>query len=171
MFEFSGPHARAIEAVGELLTRLQLDFMFVGSVARVAWLGGRVDSGPVDVVATMQPQQKGQVATMASHRGFVLDREEVDATEELDLIPMKFEGVRVHVLVASNALYGRMVRDAWYERIGGHDWRVPAREDLALLYAMAEENSVADQLAGLPDFDRTRYNELVTSIGLRGLAR
>ena len=170
MFEFSESHARAIQAVGELLTRLQLDFMFVGSVARAAWLGGKVDRGSIDVVATMQSQQKGQVATMASHRGFVLDRDEVEATEELDLIPMSYEGVRVHILVASNALYGTMVRDAWYERIGENDWKVPAREDLALLYAMAEDAAVVSQLKALPEFDRTRYNELVTSIGLRGLA-
>jgi hypothetical protein len=170
VFDFSGPHARAITAVGELLTRQQLDFMFVGSVARVAWLGGTVDSGPIDVLATMQSQQKGQVAMMASHRGFTLDREEVDATEELDLIPMTYEGVRVHILVASNALYATMVRDAWYERIGEHDWRVPGREDLALLFAMAEDAEVVDQLKALPEFDRSRYNALVTSIGLRGLA-
>lgn len=171
MIDVSDAHGRAIAAVGELLTRQQLDFMFVGLVARVAWLGGAVDRGPVDAVAIMQPQQKPQVATMAANRGFLADREEIDAAEELDLIPLSYDGVRVHILVASNALYARMVRDAWYERIRDADWRVPGREDLALLLAMSEDESGVGELMALPEFDRSRYNELVTSIGLRSLAR
>ena len=162
-------YARAIDAVGELLTKLRLDFMFVGSVARAAWLDTAVDSGPIDVIATMQPQQKSQVAMMASNKGFQVDQAEVETAEELDLVPLRFGGVRVHVLVASNALYARMVRDAWYERIGEHDWRVPSREDLSLLLAMAEDDRGLQQVIALADFDRNRYNEKLTSIGLRGL--
>ncbi len=161
-------YASAIDATGELLTKLQLEFMFVGSVARVAWIGGTIDSGSVDVVAVMQPQQMGQIATMAANNGFVVERDRVDASEELDLVPMTFDSVRVHVLVASNALYARMVRDAWFERIGEHDWRVPSREDLALLLAIGEDDALRDVMA-LPEFDRQRYNDKVTSIGLRGL--
>jgi hypothetical protein len=171
VIEVSDAHGRAIAAVGELLTRQQLDFMFVGVVARVAWLGGAIDRGSVDAVVIMQPQQKPQVATMAANRGFLADKDEIDAAEELDLIPLTFEGVRVHILVASNALYARMVKEAWYERIGEADWRVPGREDLALLLAMAEDESGVGKLMALPEFDRSRYNGLVTSIGLRSLAR
>jgi len=85
--------------------------MFVGSVARSAWLGGLIDSGSIDVLGVMQPQQKNQVAMMASNRGFRVDRDEIDHAEELDLIPLTWideDDVRVHVLVASNALYARM---------------------------------------------------------------
>src|SRR3954453_14434436 len=95
-------HARAVEAVAELLSKLRIEHMFVGNVARAAWLGGLVDAGPVDVLGLMQAQQMNNVATMASHRGFVVDRDEIQRTEELDLVPLMFGGVRVHVLVASN---------------------------------------------------------------------
>jgi len=113
----------AIAAVVDLLTRQRLDFVFAGNVARAAHLGTTVDGGSIDVIATMGPQQKNQVAMMASNRGFRVEREEIEATEELDLIPMHFEGVRVHVLVASNALYGRMVADGVVA-----SWRSPVAE-------------------------------------------
>src|SRR2546430_7925980 len=105
-------HARAIEAVAELLSKLRVESMFVGSVARAAWLGGLIDSGSIDVLGLMQPQQMNQVAMMANNRGFRVDRDEIEDAEELDLIPLNWideEGdVRIHVLVASNALYARM---------------------------------------------------------------
>ena len=104
-------YERAIAAVADLLTRQRLDYVFAGTVARAAHLGTPVDAGSIDVIATMGPQQMNQVAMMASHRGFRVERDEIEAAEELDLIPMHFEDVRVHVLVASNALYGRMVAD------------------------------------------------------------
>lgn len=164
------PHERAITATGELLAKLRLEFMFTGSIARAAWLGGAVDRGSVDVVAIMQPQQKAQIPMMAGNNGFKVDSDEVESAEELDLIPMMFDGVRVHVLIASNALYARMVQDAWFERIGDHDWRVPSREDLALMLALAGDENALQQLIAQPDFDRTLYNEKVISIGLGGLA-
>lgn len=163
-------YARAIEATGRLLTTLRLDFMFVGSVARAAWLGGIVGAGSIDVVAILQPQQKSQVAMMAANQGFDADREEIEATEELDLVPLRFDGVRVHILVASNALYARMVSEAWAEHIADHEWRVPSLEDLALLVAMADEQETLRRITELPAFDRRLFNEKVTSIGLRGLA-
>ena len=166
----SAPFASALEATGDLLTKLRVDFMFVGSVARAAWLGTAIDSGSIDVVATMQPQQKSQAAMMAHNNGFRVDREEIDAAEELDLIPMRFEDIRIHILVASNALYARMMREGWFEAFGEHEWRIPSREDFALLSALAEDRATVDRLLALPEFDRTRYNEKVTSIGLRGLA-
>ena len=161
------PYAGAVAAVGDLLSKLQLEFMFAGNLARAAWLGGGITGGPIDVVAIMQPQQKSQIATMASNNGFAVDREEVESAEELDLVPLRWKGVRVHVLVASNALYATMVRDAWFERIGEHDWRVPSREDLALLLALSEDESALRQITALPEFDRARYNEKAISIGLR----
>src|SRR5207237_2521219 len=89
-FAMNIEYEQAIAAVSELLTKLRLDFMFVGSVARASWLGGTVDSGSIDVVAVMQPQQKNQIAMMASNRGFTVDRDEVEKAEELDLVPLKF---------------------------------------------------------------------------------
>src|SRR5579859_4211966 len=159
-------YAQAIDATGDLLVKQSLEFMFVGNVARAAWLGGAIDSGSIDVVAIMQPQQKSQIAMMAGNNGFQVDRTLLEGSEELDLIPLTYEGIRVHVLVASNALYARMVRDAWFERIGEHDWRVPSREDLALLLALSEDEESLQQVIALPDFDRDRYNEKLTSIGL-----
>jgi hypothetical protein len=160
-------YRRAIAAISELLTRLRLEFAFVGNVARSAWLGSRVERGSIDVMALMTGQQKNQVAMMASNRGFRVEREEIEQSEELDLIPLNFvddEGdVRVHVLVASNALYGRMVRDAVKET------RVVNAEDLALLLALSEDEEsrhAVEMLIRLPDFDRNSYNRRLVSIGL-----
>src|SRR6476469_3996980 len=134
-------HARAVEAVAELLSKLRIESMFVGSVARAAWLGGLVDSGSIDVLGLMQPQQKNQVAMMANNRGFRVDAEEIAQTEELDLIPLNWideDGdVRVHVLVASNALYARMFAAARTIEIHNRPIRVPAAEDVALLLSMS----------------------------------
>jgi len=109
----------------------------------------------------MSPEQKNQVAMMASNRGFRVDREEIEGTIELDLIPLQFvdaEGdVRVHVLVASNALYGRMVAAA-------RD-NIAAPEDLALLFTVAEDPD-RDSLLALPDFDHRKFNDRLRSIGL-----
>src|SRR5436190_1669947 len=71
-------HARAIEAVAELLSKLRIESMFVGSVARAVWLGGLVESGAIDILGLMQPQQKNQVAMMASNRGFRVDAADID---------------------------------------------------------------------------------------------
>src|SRR5689334_6856968 len=160
---------RAIAAVADLLSRLKLDFAFVGNVARSAWLGSRVEKGSLDVVVVMTPEQKNNVAMMASNRGFRVDREEVEHTDELDLIPLNFrdpEGeVRVHVLVASNALYARMVRDA--KSTGS--FKVASIEDLALLFALGDDEDsqrAASMLVRLPEFDRAAYNTRLVSIGL-----
>ena len=119
--DLSPRYSRAIAAIDELLMKLRLEWTFVGSIARAAWLGGVVDGGSIDVVALMKPEQKNQVAMMASNRGFYVDREEIDRSEELDLVPLHFDDVRVHVLVASNALYAKMIgaartviRQAWW---------------------------------------------------------
>jgi hypothetical protein len=153
--------------------------MFVGSVARVAWIGatvgGMIDGGSIDVLALMQPQQQNQVAMMANNRGFRVDRDEIERTEELDLVPLTWvddEGdVRVHVLVASNALYGRMFASAraieMHSELPGREIRVPAAEDLALLLSMSDELDDVRVLAAADSFDRSAFNEKLVSIGLR----
>ncbi|HEY6842702.1 MAG TPA: hypothetical protein VI391_00925, partial [Thermoanaerobaculia bacterium] len=95
--DLSPRYARAIDAIRELLTRLRLEWTFVGAIARAAWLGGVVEGGSIDVVALMKPEQKNQVAMMASNRGFHVDRDEIEQSEELDLIPLHFDDVRIHV--------------------------------------------------------------------------
>jgi hypothetical protein len=160
-------YARAIEAVSDLLSRLRIEWIFVGGVARAAWLGGAIDGGSIDVVALMQPQQKNQVAMMASNHGFVVDRDEVDASEELDLVPLHFADVRIHVLVASNALYSKMIGAAQIVK----ELRVASREDLALLLTLGEDAAGAHELMSAPDFNRGRYNETLLAIGLRELVQ
>ncbi len=161
--DVSDRYVRAIDAVSELLSKLRLEWMFVGNVARAAWLGGNVNSGSIEVVALMQPQQKNQVAMMASNRGFRVDRQEIDQSEELDLIPLHFEHVRIHVLVASNALYAKMISAARVVR----ELRVASPEDLALLLTLGEDFDAVRQLMAIREFDRARYNETLVSIGLR----
>ena len=169
----TGRHARALRAVADLLTRQRLASAYVGSVARAAWLGGEVAAGSIDVVAVMGPQQKNQVAMMASNRGWRVDRDEIEQSEELDLIPLNFvdeEGeVRVHLLVASNALYGRMVASAVETTFEELTLRVPAAEDFALLLALAGDEAGLQSLTRDTAFDRHTYNEKLISIGLPGL--
>jgi hypothetical protein len=162
-------HARAIRAVAGLLTRLRLDFVFVGSVARSAHLGGAVSRGSIDVVATMGPQQKSQLAMMAQNNGFDVDREELDATEELDLVPIRFEEVRVHVLLASNALYGRMVSEGVSVEFEEFALKVPRLEDFALLLQMNNDVESLMSVIESPEFDRIGYNRKLEAIGLREL--
>ena len=69
----SARYGRAIDAVSDLLARLRISSIFVGSVARSAWLGSRVEQGSVDLIAVMKPEQKNQVVMMGSHRGFRAD--------------------------------------------------------------------------------------------------
>jgi hypothetical protein len=166
-------YGRAVAAVTDLLTRLKLDFAFVGNVARSAWLGSRVERGPLDLIALMTPEQKNNVAMMANNRGFRVDRDEIAQSEELDLVPLNFadpEGeIRVHVLVGSNALYGRMVKAAVAVILDDTSFRVAAAEDLALLLALGEDDDSrrgAEMLIRLPGFDRAAYNGRLVSIGL-----
>ncbi|HUJ15034.1 MAG TPA: hypothetical protein VL284_14705, partial [Thermoanaerobaculia bacterium] len=123
--------------------------------------------GSIDVVALMKPEQKNQVAMMASNRGFRVDRDEIEQSEELDLVPLHFEEVRIHVLVASNALYAKMIAAA---RVVD-DLRVAAPEDLALLLTLSDDIAGARRLMADAAFDRARYNETLTAIGLGELAR
>jgi len=159
-------YARAIHAVAELLTRLRLDFLFAGDVARAAWLGGGVARGSIDAIALLKPEQKSQVAMMAGNRGFGVDRDEIEQSEELDLIPLTFEDIRVHVLVASNALYGSMFATAAVASVGGVTIKVPSAEDAALLLALAEDEVGVRAMTSLAGFDRAAYERKMRSIGL-----
>lgn len=162
----TAPYARAIGAIDDLLTRLRIEHLFAGGVARAAWLGGDVARGSVDVIALLKPEQKNQVAMMAGNRGFIVDRGEIEASEELDLIPLAFEGVRVHVLVASNALYGTMFANAREVTAGETSIKVPSAEDVALLLALGEDEMGVRALTSRTDFDRDAYNRKLSSIGL-----
>ena len=162
----SAAHAAAIDAIAQLLGKLRIESMFVGSVARSAWLGTEVASGAIDVLALMNAPQKNQLAMMASNRGFRVEKHEIEQSEELDLVPLNFGEVRVHVLLASNALYGRMMANA---RQAG-EIRVAAAEDLALMLLVAEDAGAVRQLVELPEFDRRAFDERLISIGLGAMA-
>jgi len=168
-------HAEAIHSTAELLEKLRIEAIFVGSVARSAWLGIDVDGGAVDVLALMNAPQKNQVAMMAGNRGFRVERSEIEQSEELDLVPLNFVAddggeVRVHVLLASNALYGRMVSAGRPAQIGERAIRVAAPEDLALMLLVAEDEGAVRRLMTLPEFDRNAFNDRLTSIGLGAVA-
>jgi hypothetical protein len=170
----SARYSGAIHAVAELLQKLKIDAMFVGGVARSAWMDAEVDGGAVDVLALMAAPQKNQLAMMASHRGFRVEREELEQAEELDLVPLNFvdaEGdIRVHVLLASNALYGRMVAAGQTTTIDERAVKVPRAEDLALMLLMAEDEAAVQHLTSLPEFDLAAFRERLASIGLGGEA-
>lgn len=164
-------YERAIAAVRDLLGRLRIDFILAGNAARAAWLGSEMTSGSVDVIGLLKAEQKNQVAMMASHRGFRVDPEQIAQSEELDLVPLNFldpEGeVRVHVLVASNALYGTMVAAGSTVAIGDAEVKIPSAEDMALLLAMSDDEVAVRAIAASADFDRAAYNRKLISIGLK----
>jgi hypothetical protein len=176
----SARYSRAIHAIAELLEKLKIDSMLVGGAARSAWMDVEMDSGAVDVLALMNAQQRNQLAMMASHRGFRVEREELEQAEELDLVPLNFvdaDGdIRMHVLLASNALYGRMVaaaQPASFESAVEGDpaartLRIPRAEDLALMLLMAEDEEAVRHLTSLPEFDIVAFRERLLSIGLGG---
>ena len=167
----SARHSRAIHATAELLSKLRIDSMFVGGVARSAWIGSSVESGAIDLIALLNAPQRNQLAMMASNRGFRVEREELDQAEELDLVPLNFvdaEGdVRVHVLLATNALYGRMVSAAVTATFEERELKVPRAEDFALLLLVADDEEAVSHLTTLADFDLAAFRERLTSIGLR----
>jgi len=166
----SAAYDAAIQAIAELLEKLRIDSMFVGSVARAAWLGTGIDRGSIDVLALMNAPQKNQVAMMASNRGFRVERSEIEQSEELDLVPLNFGETRVHVLLASNALYGRMMNNARAVPFGERTIRVASPEDLALMLLVAEDEAAVRTLMTLPGFDRQAFDERLSSIGLGALS-
>ena len=168
----SARYSRAIHATAELLEKLKIDAMFVGNTARSAWMDAEMDSGAIDVLALMNAPQRNQLAMMASHRGFRVERSEIEQAEELDLVPLNFVDplgdLRVHVLLASNALYGRMVAAGESAAIDSRNVRIPRAEDLALMLLMAEDEDAVRHLTSLPEFDLVAFRERLTSIGLGG---
>ncbi len=77
----SARYGRAIAAVADLLTRLKVDFIFVGSVARSAWLGSRVERGSLDLIALLGPEQKNQVEMVAFLRAVYTLQRGVDSLD------------------------------------------------------------------------------------------
>ena len=165
-------HSRAIQAVAVLLEKLKIDGMFVGHVARSGWFGEEVGGGAIDLLALMTAPQRNQLAMMASNRGFRVEREELESVEELDLVPMYFrdeEGeVRVHVLLATNALYGRMIASGVTADFAERTLKIPRAEDFALLLLMGDDQDAVRTLTALPEFDLVAFRERLASIGLGG---
>lgn len=164
------PYAGAIHAVADLLARQRIESMFVGSVARAAWLGGEVSAGSIDVLVLMNAPQKNQVAMMASHRGFRVDRDEIEQSVELDLVPLNYlagDGeIRVHVLLATNALYGRMFANRVAAAFEEREIHIAAAEDLALMLTVAEDEDAVRSLMAAPEFDARAFNDRLVSIGI-----
>ncbi|MGH9457030.1 MAG: hypothetical protein ACRD2J_05245 [Thermoanaerobaculia bacterium] len=166
----------AVAATAGLLARLGTRAAFVGDVARAAWLGELLEAGgAVDVVVAMGVDSARSIAMVAADEGFRVDDEEARRAEELDLLPMWWEGeeepVRVHVLFASNALYGRMVRDAVEAEAPSGPVRIVSAEDLALLVLVAERPGWEVEVGRIrlragDAFDRDRLNRKLVSIGL-----
>jgi hypothetical protein len=168
------PLLSAVRATEELLTKLRIAHAFVGEIAISAWLGRPAAAGSVDVLALVTPDRSQQVPMMASNRGFVVDEKELEETRELDLIPMRFAhesgSPRVHVLMASNALYSRMLARTTEVELGDDMIPVVHAEDLGLMLAMQDADETLEALiASAGDsFDRSRFNETLVSIGLSG---
>lgn len=168
----------AVTAVTELLGRLKIGVAWVGEVALATWLGEPLGpAGAVDVLAVVPTDRSRQIPMMARHHGFRIDEEEARRTEELDLLPMtrkgEGEGVRVHVLFATNALYGTMVRDGADAAVGETPIRIVAAEDLALLLLVGGMPGSKELIARLrlkagERFDQEALNTKLTSIGLAG---
>lgn len=163
-------------AISEILARQQVTHAFVGEIAVGAWTGRRVETGAVDLLALVSPDRCQQIPTMASHRGFAVDPADVDAARELDLIPMRWggpAGPRVHVLMATNALYAKMLLRVAEAKLGEATVPVVHAEDLALMLVLSDRDDVSvDELAirAGDAFDRARFDETLRTIGLAGKA-
>ena len=165
--EATEEYAEVIQAVATLFERLRLQTAFVGNVALAGWLGGRMERGPVDVLAMITPERMRQVPMMASNNGFQVDSTEVEAALELDLVPMRYGGIRVHVLMATNALYGQMLAHSVEASVGETTVRIVNAEDLALLLLMAEDDqSVQTMVRDISELDVDALNRKLVSIGL-----
>lgn len=166
----------AAKAAAGLLGELRMDYALVGDLALRAWLdedaGG---DGAVDLLGVIQTERSTQIPKFASQSGFRIDPKEAERGEELDLLPMTWiEGprpVRVHVLFAVNALYGRMVREGVPVSTAGATLKVIAAKDLALLLLVSEAPEAIADVARLrlklgEGFDLDGLNRKLVSIGL-----
>lgn len=165
----------ALRTVEELFSALRLDHVYVGEVAMAAWLGRELQHGSIDTLVLTSPERVQQIPMMAANRGFIVDPEKVEAARELDLVPMalvvEHTSIRVHALLASNALYAKMIPAAVVAEFSGMRIRVVAAEDLALLVTMSDREdapSLRDELieAAGDDFNVERFNQRLVSIGL-----
>ncbi len=80
---------------------------------------------------------------------------------------------RVHVLMATNTLYAKMLDRTVEALLGGAPVPVVHAEDLALMLMLSEREDVTvDDLASAAGdaFDRARFDETLRSIGLAGKA-
>ena len=170
-------HRRAAAILDELMEQVKIDYAFVGSIALNAWLDVPV-AGSLDLLALISPERGSQLPMAATHRGFRVDREEIEAVRELDLLPMHFEGeqeIRVNVLMATNALYSNMI--ARRREVSINDDRtvwIIAPSDLALLLRVAENETAESQFSSLLDrwadeLDVDGFNRNLRSIGLARL--
>lgn len=168
----------ATQALAALFGELRMDYAFVGEIALHVWLGRQIDpAGPIDVLALVQTDRSRQISKMAPDQGFRIDAAEAERAEELDLLPMTWLGaetpVRVHVLFASNALYGRMVRDGAPVSTPGAPAKVVAAEDLGLLLLVSDVPHAPEMVTRLrlalgEEFDLEGLNRKLVSIGLQG---
>jgi hypothetical protein len=165
----------AIRALVELFGRLRLDHIFVGAIASGCWLDERVTEGPIDVLLLTRPENAQQIPMMASHRGFVVDREAVEAARELDLVPMSYPDpeatLRIHLLMASNALYAKMITAGTTAALpAGGEIHIAAAEDLALMLLVGSDerpDAVRRLIAAANgELDLDRLNAKLVSIGL-----
>jgi hypothetical protein len=172
--DIADPRLAAARAIGEILSRQQVTHAFVGEIAIGAWTGRRVEAGAVDVLALVSPDRCQQIPMMASNRGFAVDAAEVEAARELDLIPMRWgdaSGPRVHVLMATNALYAKMLNRTVEARLADSAVPVVHVEDLALMLVLSDREDVTvDELSARAGdaFDAARFGETLRAIGLGG---
>lgn len=113
---------------------------------------------------------------MAANNGFEVDRDAVEAASELELIPLGFphpDGpVRIHVLMASNALYAKMINGSVNAEAGTSQLAIVNEADYALLLRLGDDERSREDFKELLNrsagFDRQSFNEKLISIGLRG---
>lgn len=166
-------YERAIADLEALLDRFRIDAAYVGQVAEAAWLGQPIEEGAIEVVALLSPDQRDRLPLMASNGPFEVDEDSVEAARELDLVPITHAGegdpVSIYVLMASNALYGNMVRCAREAEIGELTVRVVQPSDLAILFAVNDSEESKEKLRRLArtdSFDLEAFNKRLSAIGL-----
>lgn len=170
----SADYERVIVALLNLFRGMRVNHAFVGTVAGSAWLGRHVEDGSIEALVAVGADGARTLPMMAQHRGFVVDQNLIEASEELDLVPLSFPAqggeIRVHVLLATNALYGRMIAAARDAHLRDIDLRIVCAEDFGLLLSVAEDESSAADLERLIEsfhgFDLDLFNRKLQSIGL-----
>jgi hypothetical protein len=173
-----GARIGAARAAAAMLATLRMDHAIVGDLALHAWLEEDVPAaGSVDLLGMVQTERAGQIPRIAPDHGFHVDPAQAAEAEELDLLPMTWRGgereVKVHLLFATNALYGRMVRESVAVAGEESELKVIRAEDLALLLLVSDEPEALAAIARLrlklgPALDVEGLNRKLVSIGLSG---